>query len=129
MILRYKGVAIVKSRKGILIVSKKGTVFSLPGGGANVGESRKKAVLRELREETGLIGFLPRYFCSYVGRNWKNRKNSNIKNMAQVFIVWTIGTPKPKNEIKYVHWYKQGDKLKLSKSTESVLKKYYRYNN
>ena len=54
MRIRRKGVAIVESRKGVLVVAGRREVFALPGGGADKGESRKKATMRELREETGL---------------------------------------------------------------------------
>jgi len=47
---RRKGVAIVHNKKGILVVSVNDT-FILPGGGAKILESSKKAAIRELEEE------------------------------------------------------------------------------
>ena len=52
--LRRKGVAIVDTDKGILLVAGRSKKFMLPGDGAKGWESRKKATIRELYEETGL---------------------------------------------------------------------------
>ena len=51
---RRRGTAIVEFPEGILVVSQGSEYFMLPGGGANKGESRRKAAIRELKEETGL---------------------------------------------------------------------------
>ena len=51
--IRRKGVAIVDTPKGILVVAIS-DIFILPGGGAKPWENRKKAAIRELYEETGL---------------------------------------------------------------------------
>ncbi len=50
---RRRGTAIVETNKGILLTSGKGRVFILPGGGARRSESRLRAALRDLEEETG----------------------------------------------------------------------------
>ncbi|MGH9919809.1 MAG: NUDIX domain-containing protein [Nitrososphaerales archaeon] len=52
--VRRRGTAIVESASGILVVSKDGRVFTLPGGGARPDESDGEAAIRELKEETGL---------------------------------------------------------------------------
>jgi len=51
---RRRGTAIVETSKGILVVSHNNRTFYLPGGGAEKGESRKEAAIRELKEETNL---------------------------------------------------------------------------
>lgn len=51
---RRRGTAIVDTSKGILVVSLDGNVFTLPGGGAKLNESRRGAAIRELMEETGM---------------------------------------------------------------------------
>ncbi len=43
---RRKGVAIVDTNKGILVVAGRSKKFILPGGGAKKWESRKKATIR-----------------------------------------------------------------------------------
>jgi len=40
-------------------------VFLLPGGGANRGESRIEAAMRELREETGLKPYYAKFLFRY----------------------------------------------------------------
>ena len=85
--IRRRGVAIVESKKGILVVSTNGKKFMLPGGGAKIFESRKKAAIRELYEETGLKIKSIKYFFSYVGKKWHNHRRKLIKNNTKVFLV------------------------------------------
>ena len=42
---RRKGAAIVDTKEGILVVAGRSKRYILPGGGANNGESRKKAAI------------------------------------------------------------------------------------
>lgn len=65
-IYRRKGVAIVDTNKGILVGAIHDT-FILPGGGAKLGESRKKATIRELHEEAGLKTKKIKYLFRDVG--------------------------------------------------------------
>ena len=67
---RRKGVAIVDTDKGILVVAGRNKKFILPGGGAERLESRKKATIRELYEETGLRTRNITYLFRYVGGKW-----------------------------------------------------------
>jgi len=128
---RRKGVAIVETKKGILIVAGRKKIFSLPGGGAERFESRKKAAIRELCEETGLKTKKIKYLFSHVGKRLHNYNGRLFINSIKIFLVESDGVPKPKSEIKYISFWKKGVKIKLSDSTKIILEKYltdYKYN-
>ena len=120
---RRKGVAIVDTRKGILVVAGRSKIFALPGGGANKGESRKKASMRELREETGLRSKNAKYLFSYRGRKWHTRRGA-VRNYAKVFLVKAHGHARPRHEIKHIAYWNPGSKIKISTSTLSLIKEY-----
>jgi len=122
--IRKKGVALVYTSKGILVVSGRSKIFALPGGGADKGESRKHAAMRELREETGLLTKKRTYLFSYHGRTWKDYKGKKVKNHAKVFLIETKGRTRPRHEIKHIAYWKPGCKIRISQNTENLIKKY-----
>lgn len=119
MVIRKRGAVIVKFKKGILVVSTNGKKFMLPGGGTKKGESQKKAASRELYEETGLKTKSIKYFFSYSPKTKKLVKNDN-----KVFIVETIGKPLPKNEIKYIKFWKPKRKISLTSGAKEAIERY-----
>ena len=120
---RRKGVAIVDTPKGILVVAGRSKKFILPGGGAKRGESRKHAAIRELYEETGLKTKRAKYLFSYVGKKWHTRKGF-VRNYAKVFLIEAYGKPKPRNEIKYIAFWKPGSKIHITTGTKKIIEKY-----
>ena len=120
---RRKGVAIVDTPQGILVVAGKSKKFMLPGGKANRHESRKTAAIRELYEETGLNAIDAKYIFSYVGRKWHTRKGA-VRNHAKVYLVNTEGIPKPRHEIRYVAYWTLDNNVNISKGTLKVISRY-----
>lgn len=120
---RRKGVAIVDTKKGILIGATYDT-FILPGGGAKPWESRKKAAIRELYEETGLKTKRIKYLFRDVGIKWRDHKNRLIRNYSKVFLVEVEGIPRPSNEIKKIAFYKLGSKIKLGEGSKKIINIY-----
>lgn len=123
--IRKKGVALVDTPKGILIVAGRRKIYALPGGGADKGESRKQASMRELEEETGLKSKSAKYLFSYHGRKWRTKSGRAVKNHAKVFLVNAYGHAKPHHEIKHIEYYKQGSKLRISHITKKLIEKYW----
>jgi len=71
--------AIVVSHKGILLVRRnkepgKG-MWSIPGGGVEIGETLKEAIIREVLEETG-VDIEPLYEIGYVDLITKDNQGS-----------------------------------------------------
>lgn len=121
---RRKGVAIVETEKGILVVATTKKKFMLPGGGAEKWETRRKAAIRELYEETGLKTKRIKYLFHYIGDKFYKRDGKPTRNYSKVFLIDAQGIPKPSNEIKYIDFYKVGNDLKILPGTEKIILKY-----
>lgn len=120
---RRRGTAIVETSQGIILVSGNEDYYLLPGGGAEPDESRQQAAIRELLEETGLKADSATYLFTYLGATYQH-KNKLYKNDHKVFLIKAQGIPEPCNEIKQIKYYNSHDKIKLSKSTSTILEKY-----
>ncbi len=124
MFYRRKGAAIVETKKGILLVSTDGKRFMLPGGGAKIFESRKKAAIRELYEETGLRAKSIHYLFGYMSNKWRSRKGKIVRNNTKVFVVKATGFPKPRNEINHICFWTLGSKINLTSGAKMSIEKY-----
>ncbi len=122
---RRRGTVIVETPKGILIASGRRKVFLLPGGEANKHESRRKAAMRELREETGLHSLSSHYLFKFKGAIHKSYKGGHFQDYHKVFLIKTYGKLRPRHEVKYVAWYKPDSKLRISGITKEIIRKYY----
>ena len=121
---RRKGVAIVDTKKGILVVATEKNRFMLPGGGAERWESRKKAAIRELYEETNLKAKKIKYLFRSESPKWYNKNGRLTKNYSKVFLIEAEGEPIPKNEIRYLDFWKEGSKLNILEGSEKIINRY-----
>jgi len=110
---RRRGTAIVHTSAGILVVSRDNRTFYLPGGGAERGESRREAAIRELKEETGLSTVDCSFLFEYV----------SFTNSHKVFLIESTGLPKPCHEIRYIDYF-NGSNLKVSNTTWEIIELY-----
>lgn len=111
--------------EGILVVSQGSESFMLAGGGANKGESRRKAAMRELQEETGLKPLDSKYLFSYKGRVHEDFKGREpFRDNHKVFLIKAQGTPTPQREIKQIAFFKESSDLKLSYSTQEIIERF-----
>ena len=119
-IIRRRGTAIVDTPKGILIASHHKT-WLLPGGGANKGESREKAAIRELREETGLKATS----CKYLFEYNEPDDGRKIRNLHKVFLIEAEGKPKPNyHDVHHLAFWKSGSDIVLSPTTKTIVERY-----
>lgn len=97
--MRDRATAIVRQNGLLLLVQDRGfRQFSLPGGGLRDGETAEEAVVRELREETGLstVSLAPLPRC----------RTSDIYNTYLVFEVEAEGTLRiDPDELSDARWW------------------------
>jgi ADP-ribose pyrophosphatase YjhB (NUDIX family) len=70
--------AVFKGDKLLLIKRADIGLWATPGGMVEVGETLAEAVLRELKEETGLAGKAARLLGIFDSRIWKSRLTSQL---------------------------------------------------
>ncbi len=97
--MRDRATAVVRRGGLLLLVRDRGyQQFSLPGGGLKEGETAEEAVIRELREETGLraTGLTPLPRC----------RTSDIYNTYHVFEVQAEGVLRvDPEELSAARWW------------------------
>jgi 8-oxo-dGTP diphosphatase len=124
---RRCGTAIVDTPEGILVVSESGRLFLLPGGGARANESRRRAAIRELKEETGLRTIESTYLFSYKGRIHKDFRGGHFWDEHKVFLIKTNGIARPRNETKHIAYF-NGSNVKVAAGSKKLIEEYWKSN-
>ncbi|WP_026909290.1 NUDIX domain-containing protein [Paucisalibacillus globulus] len=93
MEIRSSVQAVIVKREKILTVKKvtydNKTMYILPGGGQEHGETLKEAVVRECKEETGLLVEAKEllYVSEYIGKNHEHAEwDSHIHVVVHLFL-------------------------------------------
>ena len=114
---RRRATAIVEYPDGILVVLMRYMAGSLPGGGVKPGETDEAAMIRELREETGLIAAETVFLF---------RHESTARDHA-VYWVRAEGVPAASGEIDQITYYHEGAALKLSPESRKIVERFLAY--
>lgn len=97
--IRRSYALIVRDGKALVVRNRAGR-WTLPGGRAKRGEGLRDAVVREVREETGLLIKVRRRISPDHVRRHDGPCDGCVVYSAKV----RRGTPKPKSEIDEVRW-------------------------
>ncbi len=118
--LHKYGLAIVRSKK-LLVVRKNNTsIFLLPGGKPEKGEDMKKTLSREIKEELDAILILNsiRYYGVFEDIA-ANEPNTFIKIILAIGDI--KGDLKPSSEIKEIMWIGSDYQINLASSIKNKI--------
>jgi 8-oxo-dGTP diphosphatase len=127
---RRRGTAIVETQRGILLTAgRRGRPFILPGGGAERGESRFVAALRELTEETGLLPHAAEIIFRHKGKIRPTISGRHkFQDQHTVCLVKASGTPRPGGgDAKRIAYYYPGCDVWISGTTKEIIERYYEW--
>jgi 8-oxo-dGTP diphosphatase len=128
-IRRRRGTVIIETDIGILLTSGNGKVFILPGGGAEKGESRFVAALRELAEETRLRPYSAEIIFRHLGRVKPTLSGRGyFQDHHTVCLVKATGEARPGGgDARHIAYYCPGCSIKVSTTTKEIIQKYYQW--
>lgn len=128
VIVRRRGTAIVETSRGILVTASRNKLFLLPGGGAEKWESRRKAAIRELREETHLKAYSWKYLFTHNEPKYSNDgKRRKIRNLHKVFLIKAEGQPRPNyHDVSHIAFWTPNSTIRISRTTRMIIGRYLR---
>jgi 8-oxo-dGTP diphosphatase len=133
---RRRGTVILETGQGILVVAGHHGPFMLPGGGANRGESRFVAALRELTEETSLRPYEAKVIFKHLGPEQPTFSGKyKFQDHHTVCIVKATGTIKLHDDAKRFAYinpgtgkgldpFNSGRDIGISNTTKRIIEKY-----
>jgi 8-oxo-dGTP diphosphatase len=130
---RRRGTAIVETPHGILLTggytAGRRKPFILPGGGAERGESRFVAAMRELTEETGLLPYEAKIIFRHHGKPRPTMSGEGLfQDEHTVCLVKATGHPKPGGgDAKRIAYYYPGCSVWISTTTKEIIERYYEW--
>jgi ADP-ribosylglycohydrolase/8-oxo-dGTP pyrophosphatase MutT (NUDIX family) len=126
---RRRGTAIVETPQGILVAAGRHGAFLLPGGGAERGEYRETAAIRELKEETGLKGYHCKYlFTHHAPHIDSEGRRTKHRDLHKVFLIKALGEPKPNyRDVCRIDFWKPGSSLDIDKTTSEIIHRYLKH--
>lgn len=127
---RRRGTAIVETERGILLTAgRPGRPFILPGGGAERGESRFMAALRELTEETGLLPYAAEIIFKHKGKVRPTMSGRHkFQDHHTICLVKASGAPRPGGgDAKRIGYYYPGCSVWISTTTKEIIERYYEW--
>ena len=116
--------AIIQMKDGIVLVNRKYPPYgwALPGGFIKYGESAEHAIIREVKEETGLDIGINKQFHTYSEPNRDPRRHI----ITIVFIARADGEPKAADDAADAKIFKISDlPYKIAFDHKKILRDYY----
>jgi 8-oxo-dGTP diphosphatase len=138
---RRRGTVILETSQGILVVAGRHSSFMLPGGGANKGESRFVAALRELTEETNLRPYEANVVFNHLGPEQPTFSGKGkFQDHHTVCVVKATGAIRLRDDAKRLAYvdpntgrgfdpFNPGKEIRISHTTIEIIEKYRNWKN
>jgi len=122
------GVGAVVLRQGRILLVRRGVEpsrgkFSIPGGVVEVGEDPEEAVIRELAEETGLVGKVMGLYGIYKYIEVDEEGRFRYHFILLDYLIDAVGEPRASSDALEAGFYEIDDALRmdLTETTRQLL--------